>query len=183
MGATIATSATSSSAETPISRSGLAARVTVSPRSARKGYDGYPATFVDYLASLGDRDGDHRRFHGRKQPAYIHHNAYANGATPYEFEKDAVILGDVVSFSVVEEGEEVHLEIDLPEGAPAALFGPVTSNDLPPVRFVGADFEEPVGTPVVLDTDLLGDRKEHGTAYPPGPLATLPGGTARIRVW
>ena len=148
-----------------------------------QGYDGYPATFVDYLASLGDRDGDHRRFHGRTQPAYIHHNAYANGATPYEFEKDAVVLGDVVSFSVVEEGEEVHLEIDLPEGAPAALFGPVTSDDLPPVRFVGADFEEPDGSPVVLDTDLLGDRKEHGTAYPPGPLATLPGGTARIRVW
>jgi hypothetical protein len=148
-----------------------------------QGYDGYPATFADYLAGLGDRDGDHRRFHGRKQPAYIHHNAYANGATPYEFDKDAVFLGDSACFSVVEEGEEVHLEIDLPEVAAAGLFGPVTTDDLPPVRFVGTDFEGPDGSPVVLDTDLLGDRKEHGTAYPSGPLATLPIGPRRVRVW
>ena len=149
-----------------------------------QGYDGHPATFAAYLAEVNrTSSGDHRRFHGVKQPAYIHHNAYANGATPYEEETDAVVVQEPVSFSVVDEGAQVHLEIELPEPLTAALISPVTSDDLPRVRFADADFEEPDGSPVALHTDLLGNRKEHGAAYPAGPLSTLSGGSARIRVW
>jgi hypothetical protein len=77
----------------------------------------------------------------------------------------------------------VHLEVELPEALTAALISPVTGTDLPRVRFADADFEEPDGSPVALHTDLLGNPKEHGAAYPVGPLATLSGGGARIRVW
>ena len=148
-----------------------------------QGYDGSPATFAAYLAEVNRTSGDHKRFHGVKQPAYIHHNAYANGATPYEEETDAVVVQEPVSLSVVDEGAQVHLEIELPEPLTAPLISPVTSGDLPRVRFADADFEEPDGSPVALHTDLLGNRKEHGAAYPAGPLATLSGGSARIRVW
>ena len=127
--------------------------------------------------------GDHKRFHGVKQPAYIHHNAYANGATPYEGETDAVVVQEPVSVSVVDEGAEVYVEIELPEPLTAPLISPVTSGDLPRVRLADADFEEPDGSPVALHADLLGNGKEHGAAYPAGPLATLSGGSARIRVW
>ncbi|WP_298455823.1 right-handed parallel beta-helix repeat-containing protein [uncultured Cellulomonas sp.] len=147
------------------------------------GYDGHPATFADYLGTLGESEGDHRRFHTRRQPAYIHHNAYANGAAPYEHEQHAVVVAGPVRFGVTEDGDAVHVETDLPEEALAALREPVTSADLPPVRFVGADFEDPDGHPLLLDTDLVGERKEPGRAYPPGPLATLPRGAGRIRVW
>jgi hypothetical protein len=145
------------------------------------GYDGYPASFADYVATLGE--GDHLRFKGRRQPAYIHHNAYATGATPYDREEGAVVLGEAVSVTVVDEGEHVYLETVLPDAATAAVLPPVTGGDLPPVRYVGADFEDPDGSAVLLDTDLLGHRKEPGTAYPAGPLAALPSGTARVRVW
>lgn len=148
-----------------------------------QGYDGYPATFADYLGTLGDPTGDHQRFHGRKQPAYVHHNAYANGAEPYGQETGPLVLGGAVAVAVVDEGEQVFLETDLPAEAAAALLEPVTSADLPPVRFAGLDFEDPDGLPLVLDTDLVGTRKERGTAYPPGPLATVPRGAARVRVW
>jgi hypothetical protein len=127
--------------------------------------------------------GDHRRFHGVKQPAYIHHNAYANGATPFEAEADAVVVQEPVSFAVVDEGAQVHLEIKMPEPLTAPLMSPVTSADLPRVRFADAEFEEPDGSPVALHTDLLGNRKEHGAAYAAGPLSTLSDGSARIRVW
>ncbi|HWL99448.1 MAG TPA: right-handed parallel beta-helix repeat-containing protein [Nocardioidaceae bacterium] len=149
-----------------------------------QGYDGHPATFVAYLAEVNrTSSGDHRRFHGVKQPAYIHHNAYANGATPFEGEADAVVVREPVSFSVVDEGAQVHLEIELPEPVATPLISPVTSADLPRVRFPDADFEEPDGSPVALHTDLLGNRKEHSAAYPAGPLSTLSGGSARTRVW
>ena len=147
------------------------------------GYDGYPATFAAYLEEVNQASGDHKRFHGVRQPAYIHHNAYANGARPYDGEVDAVVVPDPVSFRVVDEGATVHLEMVLPESLTTPLVGPVTSGDLPRVRFVDADFEEPDGAPIDLHTDLLGHRKEHGAAYPAGPLATLSGGRARVRVW
>jgi hypothetical protein len=147
------------------------------------GYDGYPATFAAYLAALTRTDGDHTRFHGVKQPAYIHHNAYANGATPYEEETDAVVVQERVSLSVVDEGAEVYVEIELPQPLTAAVISPITTGELPRVRLADADFEEPDGSPVALHTDLVGNRKEQGAAYPAGPLSTLSGGSARIRVW
>lgn len=148
-----------------------------------RGYDGYPATFEAYLAEVNRTSGDHTRFHAVRQPAYILHNAYANGAKPYEGETDALVVQEPVSFTVVDDGAQVHLEIELPEPLTASLIGPVTSRDLPRVRFVDADFEEPDGTSVALDTDLLGNRKEHNATYPAGPLGTLSGGSAVVRIW
>ena len=148
-----------------------------------QGYDGHPATFVAYLAEVNRTSGDHKRFHGVKQPAYIHHNAYANGATPYEGETDAVVVQEQVSISVVDEGAQVRLEIEVPESLTAPLISPVTSADLPRVRFADADFEEPDGSPVALDTDLLGNRKQRDAAYPAGPLSTLSDGRTCLRVW
>ena len=148
-----------------------------------QGYDGHPATFVAYLEEVNRTAGDHQRFQGVKQPAYIRHNAYATGASPYERETDALVVQDPVAFSVVDEGARVYLEVKLPEALTAPLVAPVTSGDLPRVRLADADFEEPDGSPLTLHTDLLGNRKQRGVAYPAGPLSSLSGGSARIRVW
>ena len=93
-----------------------------------------------------------------------------------------MLTGDV-SFEVVDEGDEVYLEARLPEAFGRARVGVVTGADLPRVRFVDADFEERDGTPVVIDVDLLGERKERGQDYPAGPIAALAPGKSRIRVW
>ena len=68
----------------------------------------------------------------------------------------AVVLDGPAALEVVDEGEGVHLRLDLPPGAAAPAVPLLTGADLPPVRFVGADFEEPDGSPVVLGTDVLG---------------------------
>jgi hypothetical protein len=148
-----------------------------------QGYDGHPATFSAYLAEVNRTSGDHKRFHGVKQPAYIHHNAYANGATPYEEEKDAVVVEEPVSFSVIDEGEQVQLSFEMPEILAAPLVSVVTGGELGRVRLADADFEEPDGSPAAMDIDLLGDHKKRGATYPVGPLATLTDGSARLRVW
>jgi hypothetical protein len=59
----------------------------------------------------------------------------------------------------------------------------LTGRDFERVRFVDAEFEEPDGSPAVLDTDLLGTRKIEGDGYPAGPLAQLTSGASRIRIW
>ena len=76
-------------------------------------------------------------------------------------------------FEVVEEGDEVYLLAHLPQAFSAVRVGVVTGADLPRPRLVDADFEERDGTPVIVDVDLLGKRKEPGRDYPAGPIAAL----------
>jgi len=51
------------------------------------------------------------------------------------------------------------------------------------VRFVDAHFENRDGSPVMLDVDLIGANKSSGQGYSAGPLAQLPAGASRIRIW
>jgi hypothetical protein len=93
------------------------------------------------------------------------------------------VLDGEVSVEVLEEGDAVYLQTQLPEDFDRARVGVVTGADLGRVRFVDADYEQRDGTPVVIDTDLIGERKEHGRRYPAGPIGALAPGTARVRVW
>ena len=148
------------------------------------GYDGHPASLADYLAQVDDPSrGDHERFKDVKQPVYIRDNVYAAGAGAYEAERDPLVLDDADVVAVVDEGDEVYLETQLPEAFDTARIGLITGSDLERVRFVDAEFEEPDGSPARLDTDLVGARKTGGQTYPAGPIATLASGSSRTRVW
>jgi Right handed beta helix region/Protein of unknown function (DUF1565) len=147
-------------------------------------YQGHPRTFAEYLRRVEEQPaGDHQRFPGVKQPVYLRGNVHAGGARPSDGEPDALVLDGDAAVTVEEDGAEVYLRAVLPAGFDAARVGVVTGADLEHVRFVGADFEDRDGGPLVLDTDLTGVRKEPGQAYPAGPLAALRPGTTRLRVW
>jgi hypothetical protein len=81
----------------------------------------------------------------------------------------------------------VYLELRLPATLTAPRTAVVTGADLPAVRLAGVGFEEPDGSPVRCDTDLIGTAKVAGQTYPAGPLARLPEALAeapiRVRVW
>jgi hypothetical protein len=154
------------------------------PRYGTAGYDGHPATFDEYLARVADQpSGDLQRFIGLKQPAYLRDNVYAPGAQAFAGERSALALAEDVALEVVEEGDEVFLDVLLPERFGSLRLDVVTGADLPRVRLADANFEERDGSPLVLDVDLLGVHKEAGRAYPPGPIANLAPGTSRTRVW
>ncbi|NKY21485.1 DUF1565 domain-containing protein [Cellulomonas denverensis] len=152
-------------------------------RYGTHGYDGYPASLEEYVAAIDQEDGDHERFHGRLQPASVHLNVYAGGARPYAREADALVLTEGATVRVVDHGDAVYLEADLPETFAVDQIALVTGADLPRVRIVDADFEEPDGTPLVAGLDLVGRAKVAARAYPAGPLAALAPGSSRIRVW
>jgi hypothetical protein len=147
-------------------------------------YDGHPASLAEYIARTGDPTlGDHERFSGTKQPVYVRGNVYAQGAEPYEAEDGALLLPSPASVTIVDEGDQVFLEAQLPDEFEKARVGLVTGRDLERVRFVDADFEERDGTPVAADTDLVGTVKAHGHEYAAGPIAALAAGSSRTRVW
>jgi hypothetical protein len=152
------------------------------PFAGTAGYDGYPASFEEYLARIEAREpGDHQRYLGLTQPVYARGNVYFSPATAFEGEAAPLML-DAAQVSVVDEGDEVYLQTDLPDGFGQAGHAVVTGADLPRVRFADADFEELDGTPVVIDVDLTGARRPAGTAAA-GPVAALAPGQSRLRVW
>jgi len=147
-------------------------------------YDGHPTSFADYLALIDAQPpGDHDRYPGVPQPAYVRQNVYAGGSAAFEGEQDALVLQGAASVQVVTEGDAVHLEVELPEEFASTTVGVVTGADLEHVRFAGCEFEERDGSPVVIDVDLLGERKDAGQTYPAFPLAGVTTGTSRTRVW
>ncbi len=160
------------------------ARFREAPGHGLETYQGHPATFAEYLRRIDEQPmGDHDRFPPVKQPLYARDNVYAGGSRPSDGEPDAVVLDGEAAVEVEEEGDAVYLRARLPEGFDGARVGVVTGRDLERVRFVDADFEERDGSPVVIDVDLVGVRKEQGQTYAAGPVAALRAGTERVRVW
>jgi hypothetical protein len=153
------------------------------PHHGLTGYDGFPASFAEYLERVEAKGpGDHNKFLDVQQPVYVRGNVFAAGARPYAGEKSPAVL-DGGRVSVVADGDAVYLETDLPAGFAECRVGVLTGRDLPRVRFADADFEEPDGRPAVLDRDLTGEIKTEGIQYAAGPVAALTAGPARTRVW
>jgi hypothetical protein len=147
------------------------------------GYDGYPATFEEYLERIAAQPpGDHQRFLAVKQPVYARTNVYASTAAAFAGEADAVVLPTGTA-SVVVEGGAVYLETSLPVAFESVRLPPVTGRDLERVRFADANFEEPDGTPAVMDLDVTGERKALGGQFAAGPIAGLASGDRRTQVW
>jgi hypothetical protein len=148
------------------------------------GYNGHPASLAEYIERTGDPTlGDHRRFATVKQPVYVRANIYAQGAASYEAEDGGLTLPSPINVTIIDEGDRVFLDAQLPDEFEKVRVGLVTGRDLERVRFVDADFEERDGTPVSADTDLVGAVKLHGHEYATGPIATLAAGASRTRVW
>jgi len=148
------------------------------------GYDDHPASLEEYVSAVGDPTlGDHERFAGVPQPVYIRDNVYG-GASPYSGEDSATLLDAAsVGFEVRDEGGAVYLRTRLPEAFDGVRLGVVTGADLPPVRLVGADFEERDGSVASMAVDLVGFAKDAANTWPAGPLAGLASGEQRTRIW
>jgi len=148
-------------------------------------FDGYPDSWEEYKERVGPYSGrgDHTRFHNERQAVYLEDNVYTGTAAPFEKETHPVVAGGSAQAELVDEGDAVYLETDLPAAATKAVRGVVTSGDLGRVRIVDAPYENPDGSPITADTDLLGAQKSGDQSYPAGPLADLPAGKNRVRVW
>ncbi|MFI5914096.1 right-handed parallel beta-helix repeat-containing protein [Dactylosporangium sp. NPDC051541] len=150
------------------------------PVAGLAGYDDYPASFAEYLSRIAAQPpGDHRRFLGVLQPVYATQNVYAAGAEPFAGEQDPQVLPTGTA-AVTEDGDAVYLDTDLPQPFAGTRVAAVTGSDLPRVRVADAEFEELDGTPAVMAVDLTGEPRTTGAA---GPVAALPPGPARTRIW
>jgi hypothetical protein len=147
------------------------------------GYDGHPTSFEEYLSRLDDQPpSDHMKFLDVKQPVYARANAYAAPARAFDGERAPWVLGAATA-RVVEEGAAVWLVAELPAAFDQARVGVVSGLDLERVRCADAEFEEPDGTPAVMDIDLTGEVRQPGRQAAVGPIAGLASGASRTRIF
>lgn len=145
-------------------------------------YDGHPDSAESYLRSVeAALPGDVEIYLELRQPVYVHDNGYVAGARPFNLEPNAVVVDAVTRPTVRTDGSQVWLEFEVPEELAARRIASVRTSDLEHVRFVNADFENPDGSELVLDTDLLGEQTSGQT--PIGPLNSLTPGRHTALVW
>lgn len=146
--------------------------------------------FKNYTTSLEEYiekvhviiNGDVEEFSLVEQPVYINHNAYLNGAEPFERENEKLVeAGFDPLLEIIDQGEEVYLSVELPDSFEHILGQVHSTASLPRVRIVDAEFENPDGSQVVLDSDYLDVEKAQKSGL--GPIAQLKKGKNYIKVW
>lgn len=145
-------------------------------------YNGYTASLEEFIDTVQNKSGsDHEAFNVVEQPVYINHNAYLNGAEPFDREEKNFVSSENPSFQIVDEGKEVYMEINLPEEFEQQTGKVQSTHTLERVRLVDVEFENPDGSEVVINKDLLGKEKEGAAVL--GPIAQLRKGKNRMKVW
>ncbi|MCD8851138.1 right-handed parallel beta-helix repeat-containing protein [Staphylococcus xylosus] len=145
-------------------------------------YNGYNTSLSEFKEAVAKEEGDHESFHKIKQPVYIEDNAYFNKANQFNREDRNFIDENVnPNLSIVEEGNEVYLNISVPESFIEFKGKVYDTETLPKVRIVDADFEDENGNSLTLNTDLNDELRENESVI--GPLQTLTAGNNKVKIW
>ncbi|MDR2433773.1 MAG: right-handed parallel beta-helix repeat-containing protein [Treponema sp.] len=145
------------------------------------------ATSLDEYIKMVDAEGmgcDLEAFEKFEQPVYIADNAYFNGAESFDKEKTNINRPDFDAHFMIEPvGYEVYFELDLPDEFVENCAVHDTYS-LGRVRIVDADFENPDGSPLTLNTGYGDDEED--SLYDKtvaGPIAGLKPGHNRVKIW
>lgn len=145
-------------------------------------YNGYTTSLEEYIETVDQEGGDHRTFHKVEQPVYINRNAYFNGAESFERENEKAVADNFnPEIKIIEEGNEGYLSIELPEDFESLLGEIQSTKTLGRARIVDAEFENPDGSEVIVDKDLLGNQRAEKSVL--GPITNLQAGKNYIKVW
>jgi len=147
------------------------------------GYNGHTTSLEEYIKNVKALGiGDNELFEKVEQPVYISDNAYFNGAQAFEKESKKLDMPDFdTDFTIEHNGDEVFLNITLPDGFDDQTSEIHSTKSLSRVRIVDADFDNPDGTTLVFDSDYLDTPT--GKEVTPGPLTCLKAGKNRVKVW
>ncbi len=142
-------------------------------------YRGAVETMEEYVGIQENYTGDYLQgYRDMVQPAYIHRNVYLNGAKAWEKERDAVIKDFDPQVSVEENEEGVFLHIAMGEKIGSENNEVITSQMLGSPRITEAGYENPDGSPICFDEDMVGTKIDGKPAA--GPLQNLELGENRI---
>lgn len=145
-------------------------------------YEGFPDSMEEYINTVMTKygKGDVEYYEREEQPVFMAHNYYGDGVSAYERDVTSVKTELAVSAQIVEEEGAVYLEMTLDEAFDSIKAEPVTTERLGIPRIVEAAYENPDGTPIYVNYDMLGTKRGvHPTA---GPIEGICAGKVRVRL-
>jgi alpha-L-arabinofuranosidase len=115
-------------------------------------------------------------------PVQADGNAYLNGTTPMKNEPGTLILtaGPEIQLEKWEDG--LYLEWKMPEELVRMKNKPVNTRMLGSSKISGQDFVNPDHSPVIIDKDFLGKKRDSRNPAC-GPFEITGSGTQKIRIW
>jgi len=117
------------------------------------------------------------------RPVYVDGNVYLNGAAPYANEDNYVRQeSSDPDIHIVEKDKSVHLHIMLDQSWRALNNSLVTTKLLGLAAVPEVSFENSDGTPLIVDIDYFG-RKRDTAAPSPGPFENPGEGKLALKVW
>lgn len=145
-------------------------------------FNGHPDSLESYISLIGhDTKGDLDSFLRVNQPVYIHHNAYFGDAKAYEDEKESIGEETEIAFSVITKDDGVYLELDIPQSLAQAKGDIITTDHLTRTRITDLEFYDTDATELVLDRDLVGNKRDDLSTL--GPISGLSEGKQTVKIW
>jgi len=116
------------------------------------------------------------------RPIFAAGNVYLKGAEPCAAEENPVVRTQAdPRIQIAPEGRSVRLHITVDPSWQTAKTAPVTTNLLGLAAVSKAAYENPDGTPLTVDTDYFGKKRD---AQPsPGPFENPGEGQLTLKVW
>ena len=106
-----------------------------------------------------------------KLPVWAKGNLYFNGAKPMKKESDAYVdKKNKVTLELEEKGGKVSLKTNVYDFIPGAKCQLIKTDDIHPAFEPEEKYENPDGSPITFDTDILG-KKRNGSTTIAGPFA------------
>ncbi|MCX8091633.1 MAG: hypothetical protein N3I86_12015 [Verrucomicrobiae bacterium] len=122
-------------------------------------------------------------YDGREFPIFAAGNVYLHGAQPSAQETNALVLPAVnPAPRLVEQNGQWFLHLTVGDWAQQAQTGLVTTERLGKARVPAAAYENPDGTPLRVDRDYFGRRRDPKRPAP-GPVERRAVGELQLRVW
>jgi alpha-N-arabinofuranosidase len=117
------------------------------------------------------------------RPMHVAGNVYYHGAKPYAKEMNHVVKPDFdPEIEIVEEGDGTFLQMTLNDSFRSLNDPLVTTALLGKAMVPNASYENPNGTPLKIDTDYFG-KKRNNASPTPGPFENPGEGQLKLKVW
>jgi len=122
-------------------------------------------------------------YDAREYPLHTGGNVYYNQARAYAREANPLVLSAIdPQPRLVEDGDRVYLQLTLGPEAQKAVTERVTTELLGKAKTPGLAYENANGSPLVIDTDYLGKKRDALHPFP-GPFEKPGQGDLKLKIW
>ncbi|MRM88915.1 DUF1565 domain-containing protein [Faecalicatena contorta] len=147
------------------------------------GYDGHTISYREFVKKAATGPGqDHENYTSVRQPVYMKHNVYLNGARAFAKETEQYTnCGFHPEILIEERADGVYLEFTMPKGITEILSENVNTEKLGDLIIADTVYDAPDGMPLLLEQDYFGNTRRRQSA--PGPFDFLQEGKNRLKIW